>query len=80
MKELKQQFKDLIEKYPDREYYIQTRNKETNWVGCAIFIPGEEKIRVFEGDSEGADDRTYTYEEFKKKYFYMIRQEIVGEE
>lgn len=58
------------------DYIIETKNKETGWVGCASFhTNGEDKIIVFEGNSDGSDDRSHTYEEFMQKYDYEFKKE-----
>ena len=66
--------KDLLKS--DELLYIETRNKETGWIGCASFhTNGEDKIIVFEGDSSGSDDASYTYNDFLKKYDYELKKE-----
>ena len=60
--------------------YIETKNKETGWIGCASFYTnGEPKIYVNEGDGSGCDDAGYTFDEFLNKYDYQIKREVVYE-
>lgn len=49
-------------------YFIQTVNKTNGNVGVGSFhTNGEDKIIVFEGDSSGKDDASYTFDEFLEK-------------
>lgn len=60
----------------DELSYIETKNKQNGWIGCATFYTnGEQKIKVFEGDGSGKDDKAYTYEEFIKKYEFKLERE-----
>lgn len=62
----------------DEEYCIETKNRETNWQGEATFTTrGPARIMVFEGNGDGSDDATYTYEEFVEKYDFDIRRDYV---
>ena len=64
-----------ILKYNDN-LYIETTNKEKKCKGCATFYTnGEQKIMVYEGNSDGSDDAGYTYEEFVQKYDYEVKKE-----
>jgi len=77
-------FKDLREMkkmiQEDDTYWMETTNKETGWIGYGAFIKFMDKIKVFEGNGEGTDDKVYTYEEFIQKYEYRLCQEPVVEE
>jgi len=73
--EIKKQLKS------DELLYLETYNKITGWVGCASFYTnGEDKIYVNEGDGSGCDDAGYTYEEFIKKYSYVLKREMINDE
>lgn len=74
--ELLMAIKKVLELDKGDKYYLQTINKKTNWEGIASFLTnGEEKIRVFEGSSDGADDHDETYEDFIEKYKFTLRVE-----
>ena len=51
---------------------ITTKNIKTGWDGCASFIREDNKIKVFEGNGDGSDDKEMTYEEFINNYKYQI--------
>lgn len=74
MKELERIKKIFINNSDD--YEIHTINKETKQQGVATFYLKEDIIKVFEGASDGSDDKEYTYQEFLDKYdFKLIKGE-----
>ena len=65
--------KEIIELEDDREYYIVTTNKKTHEEGALNFYTnGEKKVKVYEGNGDGSDDKVMSYEEFIKNYSFMI--------
>lgn len=65
--------KEVIELEDDREYYISTSNKKTREEGTInFFTNGEKKVKVYEGDPDGSDDKEMSYEEFIKNYSFML--------
>lgn len=75
MERILKHYKKFLQENQD-EFYMETRNRETGWIGCASFYTnGEAKIYVNEGDGSGKDDAGYTYEEFIKKYDFNLKKE-----
>lgn len=65
--------KKVIELEDDLEYEIKTANRYTNEEGCATFLRnGEKKIKVFEGNPDGSDDKVMSYKEFIHDYQFML--------
>ena len=65
--------KEIIELEDDREYYISTANKKTHQEGTINFYTnGERKVKVYEGNGDGSDDKEMSYEEFIKNYSFML--------
>lgn len=60
--------KTLIETDEDDRYYITTTNPRTGWEGTANFLNDGKRIRVYEGNGDGSDDKDMTYEEFVRDY------------
>lgn len=70
------EIRNIIINNPTRNYGIETKNKETGQIGWASFhTNGEDKIKVFEGNPDGSDDKSYAYEEFIEKYEYTLIKE-----
>ena len=65
--------KKVIELEDNLEYEIKTANRYTNEEGCATFLTnGEKKIKVYEGNPDGSDDKVMSYKEFIHDYQFML--------
>ena len=55
------------------EYTITTANRKTGEEGEATLLRnGEKKIKVFEGNPDGSDDKVMSYKEFVNNYQFML--------
>ena len=64
--------KNILLKNPD--LVIKTINKELNITGVGSFCANN-RIKVFEGNSDGSDNKIYSYEEFICNYKYDVVKE-----
>lgn len=67
-------YKKILEE--NERAIIGTRNKITGWDGCASFFNDGESIRVFEGNPDGSDDTTMSFNKFVKNYSFGIGVEM----
>ena len=68
-------YKKIIQ--DDDLIYIETKNKNNSWIGCASFLTnGEDKIKVFEGSGDGSDDKVLSFSEFLNNYSFEIKREV----
>ena len=67
------ELKNLI--YGIENLTICTKNKETNSEGCALFLNVNGKIKVFEGNGDGSDDKEMLFKNFLRDYTYEIKLE-----
>lgn len=51
-------------------------NKKTGNIGVASFCNDNKTIKIFEGNSNGSDDKVISYEEFINGYEYHIGNEL----
>lgn len=65
---------DKIKRLEDNiEYTITTANRKTGEEGEATLLRnGEKKIKVFEGNPDGSDDKVMSYKEFVNNYQFML--------
>ena len=66
--------KKQIEK--DENLFLHTYNQSTGYNGVASFIPNENKVKVFEGDPNGFDDKIISYDDFLNNYKFAIAKEF----
>lgn len=65
--------KDLIQNNDTLSLFTYNKNNEN--IGVASFINGENKVKVFEGNSDGSDDMVMSYEDFIKNYKFKVSNE-----
>lgn len=57
----------------DDSLQLSTHNKKMGWDGVALFFTnGQDMIRVYEGNSNGLNDKDIPFEEFIKNYSYKV--------
>lgn len=54
------------------DLFLLTYNLNTKEEGCASFFNDDKTIQVFEGNSDGSDDKKMDYETFVKNYKFRI--------
>ena len=57
---------------------IGTYNKKTGWNGCASFCQEDDRIKVFEGNPDGSDDKIMSFYKFAKNYSFGMATELKG--
>ena len=62
----------LIRLEDDLEYEIKTANRITGEEGVASLIKAIDKVKVYEGNPDGSDDKIMTYKEFVNNYQFML--------
>lgn len=61
----------------DDELQLHTHNKQTGWIGVASFFTnGEDMICVYEGNSDGSDDKDMSFNDFIKNYDFYLGHEM----
>lgn len=75
MKKLKQ-IKNLMDRDgKDSQVMLFTKNKKQNIDGIALFFSDCEKIKVFEGNANGLDDKEMSFQEFISNYDFELGKE-----
>ena len=50
---------------------MEIKNIVTNEKGCAVEIPGTNKIKIYIGNPNGENDKVITKKEFEKDYIIL---------
>ncbi len=58
------------------EFELFTYNEKTKQKGVASFCNDGKTIKVFEGNSDGSDDKVMDYETFVNNYLFYVAHEV----
>lgn len=58
------------------DFVLNTHNLKTGTNGVASFCLDNKRIKVFEGNSDGSDDKLIDYKTFVREYEYYVSHEF----